>query len=130
MLSGISGSGSAPGNVVSAWSAPIERGDERLEGNKLGWPSVILQSGNGTIREGLMSEQDLYIIRLSGEGWAVHLADVTLGRFDERPKAIEAAVVVAEASARLGRVAGVVMEEGDQRIIVWDAGRDTYSRVS
>lgn len=77
-----------------------------------------------------MSEQDLYIIRLSEEGWAVHLADETLGRFDERPQAIEAAVVVAEASARLGKAAGVVMEEGDQRIVVWDAGRDTYSRLS
>ena len=77
-----------------------------------------------------MSEQDLYIIRLSGEGWAVHLAHETLGLFDDRPQAIEAAVVVAEASARLGKVAGVVMEEGDQRIVVWDAGRDTYSRLS
>jgi hypothetical protein len=76
-----------------------------------------------------MSEQDLYIIRLSGEGWAVHLANETLGRFEKRPQAIEAAVVVAEASARLGKAAGVVMEEGDQRIVVWDAGRDTYSRL-
>ena len=77
-----------------------------------------------------MSEQDLYIIRPSGEGWAVHLADETLARFDDRPKAIEAAVVVAEASARLGKTSGVVMEDGDQRIVVWDAGRDVYSRYS
>ena len=77
-----------------------------------------------------MSEQDLYIIRLSGEGWAVHLANETLGRFEERPQAIEAAVVVAEASARLGKAAGIVMEEGDRRIMVWDAGRDTYSKLS
>jgi hypothetical protein len=76
-----------------------------------------------------MAEQDLYIIRPSGDGWAVHLADEILGRFDGRPKAIEAAVVVAEASARHGRVSGVVMEEGDQLIVVWDAGRDTYSRL-
>jgi len=77
-----------------------------------------------------MSEQDLYIIRLSEEGWILHLAKETLARFDERPKAIEAAVVVAEASARLGKAAGVMMEEGDQRIVVWDAGRDAYSKVS
>ena len=77
-----------------------------------------------------MAEQDLYIIRPFGEGWAVHLANETLGRFDVRPKAIEAAVIVAEASARHGRVSGVVMEEGDQLIVVWDAGRDTYSKLS
>ncbi len=77
-----------------------------------------------------MSEQDLYIIRPSGEGWTLHLAKETLARFDERPKAIEAAVVVAEASARLGKAAGVLREEGDQRIMVWDAGRDAYSKVS
>ena len=77
-----------------------------------------------------MADQDLYIIRPSGEGWTVHLAHEILARFDERPKAIEAAVVVAEAPARLGKASGVVMEEGDQRIMVWDAGRDTYSRVS
>ncbi|MGF9757063.1 hypothetical protein AAII07_17810 [Microvirga sp. 0TCS3.31] len=77
-----------------------------------------------------MSEQDLYIIRPSGEGWTLHLADEILARFDGRPKAIEAAVVVAEASARHGRVSGVVMEEGGRRIMVWDAGRDAYSRVS
>ena len=77
-----------------------------------------------------MTEQDLYIIRSSGAGWSVHLAHETLARFEERPKAIEAAVVVAEASARLGKASGVVMEAGDRRIMVWDAGRDTYSRVS
>lgn len=77
-----------------------------------------------------MTEQDLYIIRSSGEGWSVHLAHETLARFEERPKAFEAAVVVAEASARLGKASGVVMEEGDRRIMVWDAGRDTYSKVS
>ena len=77
-----------------------------------------------------MAEQDLYIIRPSAEGWTVHLAQKILGKFDERPKAIEAAVVVAEASARHGRTSGVVLEEGDRRIVVWDAGRDAYSRVS
>ncbi|MBM1173626.1 hypothetical protein [Microvirga arabica] len=77
-----------------------------------------------------MSEQDLYIIRPSGEGWTLHLAKETLARFDERSKAIEAAVVVAEASARQGKAAGVMMVEGDERIVVWDAGRDAYSRVS
>jgi hypothetical protein len=77
-----------------------------------------------------MAEQDLYIIRPSGAGWTVHLAQETLARFDERPKAFEAAVVVAEASARLGKASGVMMEEGDRRIMVWDAGRDTYSKVS
>lgn len=76
-----------------------------------------------------MGEQDLYIICPSGDGWAVRLADETLGRFDERPKAIEAAVVVAEASARLGKISGVVLEEGDERTVVWEAGRDAYSRL-
>jgi hypothetical protein len=76
-----------------------------------------------------MSEQDLYIIRASGEGWAVHLANETLGLFGERPKAIEAAVVVAEASARRGRVSGVVLEEGDYLIPMWEAGRDAYSTL-
>jgi hypothetical protein len=77
-----------------------------------------------------MSEQDLYVIRASGEGWAVHLANETLGRFGERPKAIEAAVVVAEASARHGKAADVVLEEGDDRVPIWDAGRDAYSDLS
>ena len=77
-----------------------------------------------------MSEQDLYVIRASGEGWAVCLANETLGRFGERPKAIEAAVVVAEASARHGKAAGVVLEEGDDQVPIWDAGRDAYSDLS
>ena len=77
-----------------------------------------------------MSEQDLYVIRTSGEGWTVCLADEILGRFGERPKAIEAAVVVAEASARHGKAAGVVLEEGDDQVPIWDAGRDAYSDLS
>ena len=63
-----------------------------------------------------MSEQDLYIVRPSKAGWAVHLDDKTLSVFDERPKAIEAAVVVAEASARHGRVSGVASEAGSDLV--------------
>lgn len=77
-----------------------------------------------------MSEQDLYVIRASGKGWSVHLANETLGLFGERPKAIEAAVVVADASARHGRASGVVLEEGDDRVPIWEAGWDAYSILS
>jgi len=77
-----------------------------------------------------MHEQDLYVIRASGGAWAVHLANETLGLFGERPKAIEAAVVVAEASARHGRVSGVVLEEGSDIVPIWEAGRDAYSKLS
>ncbi|WP_262271876.1 hypothetical protein [Microvirga yunnanensis] len=77
-----------------------------------------------------MSEQDLYVIRASGEGWAVQLADETLGQFGERPKAIEAAVMVAQASARRGRLSGVVLDEGDDVVLIWEPGRDMYSKLS
>ncbi|WP_262031508.1 hypothetical protein [Microvirga sp. Mcv34] len=77
-----------------------------------------------------MDEQDLYIIRPSGEGWAVHLAHETLGRFDEWPQAIEAAVVVAVASARLGKVSSVVMEEGYHLVPTWEVGWNAYSKLS
>jgi hypothetical protein len=73
-----------------------------------------------------MSEQDLYVIRASEEGGAVHLANETLGLFGERPKAVEAAVIVAEASARHAKAAGVVLEEGDDQVPISEAGRDTY----
>jgi hypothetical protein len=78
-----------------------------------------------------MGEQDLYIVRASEAGWAVHLDDKTLSVFDERPKAIEAAVVVAEASALHGRVSGVAVEEEDGGLIpIWDARWDAYSKLS
>ena len=78
-----------------------------------------------------MGEQDLYIVRSSRAGWAVSLDDKTLSVFDERPKAIEAAVVVVEASARRGRVSGVVVEEDNGDLIpIWDAERDAYSKLS
>src|SRR4051812_8714753 len=55
----------------------------------------------------------------------------TLTVFEERPKAIEAAVMVAQASARRGRVSGVVVEEDNGNLIpIWDAGRDAYSTLS
>ena len=103
------------------------RGSKGINLAALRYPSLPVTAGS---RSATISEQDLYIIRPSGEGWTLHRAKETLARFDERPKAIEAAVVVAEASARLGKAAGVVMEECGQRIVVWDAGRDAYSRVS
>jgi hypothetical protein len=78
-----------------------------------------------------MGEQDLYIVRSSRAGWAVSLNDKTLSVFDERPKAIEAAVMVAEASARHGRVSGVAVAGDDGDLIpIWDAGRDAYSTLS
>jgi hypothetical protein len=76
-----------------------------------------------------MGEQDLYIIRTAGSGWGVHLENETLSVFDTRPRAIEAAVVVAEASARHGRVSGVAVEEGGDLIPIWEAGRDAYSTL-
>jgi hypothetical protein len=82
-------------------------------------------------KEGFMGEQDLYIVRSSRAGWAVSLDGKTLRVFDERPKAIEAAVVMAEASARHGRISGIAVEEEDgDRIPIWDAGWDLYSTLS
>jgi len=78
-----------------------------------------------------MGEQDLYIVRLFEAGWGISLDDKTLSVFDDRLKAIEAAVMVAEASARHGRVSGVAVEEEDGDLIpIWDAGRDVYSTLS
>jgi hypothetical protein len=56
--------------------------------------------------------------------------DETLGRFGKPPEAIEAAVGVAEASARHGKALGVVLEEGDDRVPIKDAGRDAHSDLS
>ena len=78
-----------------------------------------------------MGEQDLYIVRLFEAGWGISLDDKTLSVFDDRLKAIEAAVMVAEASARHGRVSGVAVEEEDGDLIpIWDAGLDVYSTLS
>jgi hypothetical protein len=100
-----------------------------VRNNPAGSPLIFIRVTAGS-RRAHMSEQDLYIIHPSGEGWAVLLAHEPLGRFEERSKAIEAAVIVAEASARLGKVSGVVLDEGDERIVVWEAGRDAYSRLA
>jgi hypothetical protein len=76
-----------------------------------------------------MGEHDLYIIRPAGTAWSVHLGDETLSEFDERAKAIEAAVVVAVASARHGRISGVMSEEGDILVPIWEAGWDSCSML-
>jgi hypothetical protein len=87
-------------------------------------------SDNDKTKESFMGEQDLYIIRPSGTGWSVHLGEKTLSVFDERAKAIEAAVVVAVASERHGRVSGVISEEGDNLVPIWEAGWDACSMLS
>jgi hypothetical protein len=78
-----------------------------------------------------MNEQDIYIVRASGAGWAVHLNSQTLGVFDKRPQAIQAAIVVAQASGRAGRVSGVLSEEaGGEMFPIWQVGRDSYSALN
>ena len=75
-----------------------------------------------------MTEHDIYIVRPSGARWAVCLKDKTLGVFGERSEAIQAAVVVAEASGRSGRVSEVLAEEeGGETLLIWEVGRDAYS---
>jgi hypothetical protein len=74
-----------------------------------------------------MRERDTYIVQPSGAGWAVCLKDETLGVFELRPEAIEAAVVVAEASGRAGRTSGVVSEQNGELLPLWQVGRDAYS---
>lgn len=77
-----------------------------------------------------MKEQDLYIIRSSGKRWMVDLNDETLGKFDERCEAIQAAIVVAESSGRFGRPSGVLSEEESGELHpIWEVGRDLYSKL-
>ena len=45
-----------------------------------------------------MTEHDTYIVGSTGPGWAVRLNHETLGTFTGRYEALQAAVVVAEAS--------------------------------
>jgi hypothetical protein len=75
-----------------------------------------------------MREQDTYIVRSSEAGWAVCLKDKTLGVFGERAEAVQAAVVVAEASGRSGRASEVLAEEeGGETLLIWEVGKDAYS---
>jgi hypothetical protein len=77
-----------------------------------------------------MNRQGLYIIRASGDGWAVHLDDETLATFEERPEAIQAAIVVAESSGRFGRPSGVFsLAQSGQLLPIWQVGRDAYSKL-
>lgn len=77
-----------------------------------------------------MQDQDLYIIRASGKRWTVDLNKKTLGIFDGRPEAIQAAVAVAESSGRFGRASGVLSEEGDGQLLpIWAVGRDSLSKL-
>jgi hypothetical protein len=57
-----------------------------------------------------MKPHDLFIVRASGNGWAVHLNEQTFGTFERRPDAVQAAVAVAESSGRFGRTSAVVSE--------------------
>ena len=75
-----------------------------------------------------MTEHDIYIVRPSGAQWAVCLKDKTLGLFEERAEAVQAAVVVAEASGRSGRVSEVLAEEeSGERLLIWEVGKDAYT---
>jgi hypothetical protein len=48
--------------------------------------------------------------------------------FEERPEAIQAAVIVAESSGRSGRASEVLAEdEGGETLRIWEVGRDAYS---
>ncbi len=78
-----------------------------------------------------MREHDTYIVRSSTAGWAVCLTDKTLGVFEERPEAIQAAVIVAEASGRSGRASEVLAEdEGGETHMIWKVGKDAYSPLA
>jgi hypothetical protein len=75
-----------------------------------------------------MTEHDTYIVRPFGARWAVCLKDKTLGVFEERAEAVQAAVVVAESSGRSGRTSEVLAEEeGGETLLIWEVGRDVYS---
>jgi hypothetical protein len=74
-----------------------------------------------------MTEHDTYIVGSSGPGWAVRLNHETLGTFTGRHEALQAAVVVAQASGRAGRTAEVLSEEDGKMHSIWEVGRDAYS---
>jgi hypothetical protein len=61
-----------------------------------------------------MKPHDLFIVRASGNGWAVPLNEQTFGTFEGRLEAVQAAVTVAESSGRFGRTSAVVSEENGE----------------
>jgi hypothetical protein len=76
-----------------------------------------------------MTEHDTYTVRSSEQGWAVRLNDETLATFMGRHEALQAAVVVAEASGRAGKTAEILSEEGGKMHPIWEVGRDAYSTL-
>jgi cation transport regulator ChaC len=74
-----------------------------------------------------MTEHDSYIVGCSGQGWVVRLNHETLATFTGRHEALQAAVVVAEASGRAGKTAEVLSEEDGEIHSMWEVGRDAYS---
>ena len=75
-----------------------------------------------------MTEHDTYIVRSSEQGWAIRLNNKTLATFAGRHEALQAAVVVAEASTRVGSTAEILSEEeGGKMLPIWEVGRDAYS---
>ena len=77
-----------------------------------------------------MTEHHTYIVRASGQGWSVFLNDTNLGTFlGGRHEAIQAAVMVAEASGRAGKTAEVLTDDGSELHPLWEVGRDTYSDI-
>jgi hypothetical protein len=74
-----------------------------------------------------MREHDTYIIQSSGAAWAVRLNDKTLGVFEQRAEAIQAGIVVAEASGRAGRASEVLSDENGALLAIWEVGKDAYS---
>ncbi len=78
-----------------------------------------------------MKQHDVYIVRSLGARWAVCLNDKTLGVFAERPEALQAAIVVSEASGRAGRTSVVVTEDPNGALrTIWEFGRDAYSPLT
>jgi hypothetical protein len=75
-----------------------------------------------------MKPHVLFIIGPSGSGWAVHLNEQTLGTFEGRPEAVQAAVAVAESTRWFGRTSAVVSEESGELLPIWEVGRAACSK--
>ncbi|EIM26845.1 hypothetical protein [Microvirga lotononidis] len=72
-----------------------------------------------------MTEHNTYIVQAVEDRWAIRLEEETLGTFEGRHEAIQAAVAVAEASGRAGNTVEIISaEEYGEMIPIWEVGRD------
>jgi hypothetical protein len=63
-----------------------------------------------------------YIVRPQQDGWQVVLGRRVFGPYGSRQCAVRVAINAAEAAARKGHDAAVILEQQDRRFIEWTAG--------